>query len=287
MPPDLPEGPAPSLADHEAGEAFARLLAIMARLRDPASGCPWDLEQDFASIAPYTVEEAYEVADAVKRGAIHDLREELGDLVFQVAFHSQMASESGAFTARDVAETIAEKMLRRHPHVFAVADNRDAKSQTHAWESMKAAERARKAQEVAEPPSALDGVALALPALMRAEKLQKRAARAGFDWTEPGQILAKLREEAGEVDEALSGGSRAEIDEEIGDLLFVVANLSRRLETDPEVALRAANDKFERRFRAMEALARAQGECFETLSPDAQEALWERVKTAEKRRTER
>jgi nucleoside triphosphate diphosphatase len=283
MPPSRPEAPEPSSADREAGEAFARLLAIMARLRDPAHGCPWDLEQDFASIAPYTVEEAYEVADAIARDSPAELCEELGDLLFQVVFHSQMASETGAFTARDVSETIADKMLRRHPHVFEAPDSRDAQDQTRAWETMKAAERAQKAAERADPPSALEGVAKALPALMRAEKLQKRAARAGFDWVEPAQILAKLREEAGEVDAALAAGNRADIDEELGDLLFVVANLSRRLEADPEVALRAANDKFERRFRAMETLARANGERFEALSLDAQEALWQAVKTDEKR----
>lgn len=272
--------PSPTDDHRRAGDAFADLLAIMARLRDPQGGCPWDLEQDFASIAPYTIEEAYEVADAIDRRAPGDLRDELGDLLFQVAFHSQMATELGQFSATDVARAIGDKMLRRHPHVFNRDDGRDADAQTQAWETMKAEERAARAE--VGPLSHLDGVALALPALMRAEKLQKRAARAGFDWTDPQDILAKLREEAGEVQDAVRSENAEEIAEEVGDLLFVCANLARRLRVDPENALRAANAKFERRFRAMETLAAARGQVFAELSLDQQDALWTEVKAAEK-----
>ena len=271
--------PSPQPEHARAGEAFARLLAIMAALRNPDCGCPWDLEQDFDTIAPYTIEEAYEVAEAIARGDMGELRDELGDLLFQVAFHSQMASEAAHFTASDVAEAIAGKMVRRHPHVFEAADGRDADGQTIAWEDMKAAERAQTSAT-----SALDGVAYALPALMRAEKLQKRAARTGFDWTEAGDIIDKLDEEIGEVREAMEDGDAAAIEEEVGDLLFVCANLARRLKVDPETALRKANDKFERRFRAMEALAKSRGAGFADLSLDEQEALWQAVKREEKTR---
>ena len=271
--------PSPQPEHARAGEAFARLLAIMAALRNPDCGCPWDLEQDFDTIAPYTIEEAYEVAEAIARGDMGELRDELGDLLFQVAFHSQMASEAAHFTASDVAEAIAGKMVRRHPHVFEAADGRDADGQTAAWEDMKAAERAQTSAT-----SALDGVAYALPALMRAEKLQKRAARTGFDWTEAGDIIDKLDEEIGEVREAMEDGDAAAIEEEVGDLLFVCANLARRLKVDPETALRKANDKFERRFRAMEALAKSRGAGFADLSLDEQEALWQAVKREEKTR---
>lgn len=257
----------------EAGEAFVRLLEIMQALRTPKTGCPWDLEQDFKTIAPYTIEEAYEVYDAIERGDETDLKHELGDLLFQVAFHSQMASETGAFTAADVADGISEKMVRRHPHVFESADGRNADEQTVAWEDMKAEERSA--------GSALDGVALALPALMRAEKLQKRAARVGFDWTTPEPIFDKLVEETAEVKSAIQSGDQAAIEDEVGDLLFVCANLARRLNVDPEIALRAANRKFERRFRAMEALSESKGQSFSDLGLDAQEALWQAVKADE------
>ncbi len=273
--------PEPTPEHRAAGEAFAELLAIMARLRDPESGCPWDLEQDFASIAPYTIEEAYEVADAIARNDHGELKSELGDLLFQVAFHSQMASEQQSFSARDVADAIAGKMVRRHPHVFAADDGRDADGQTRAWEDMKAAERASKAGDGAQPVSALDGVALALPALVRAEKLQKRAARVGFDWTEPEHIFDKLAEETAEVRHALICNDRENLEEEIGDLLFVVANLARRLNIDPEQALSKANRKFERRFRAMEALAGRSETPFDALDLEAQEALWQAVKARE------
>jgi MazG family protein len=268
-------------AARQAGESFAELIRIMARLRDPKGGCPWDLEQDFASIAPYTLEEAYEVADAIARQNMSDLREELGDLLFQVAFHARMAEEAGAFNAGDVAAAISEKMIRRHPHVFSEADGRSASEQTMAWEQMKEAERAAKG--ASGEVSALDGIALALPSLLRAEKLQKRAARIGFDWTETEHIFDKLSEETGELRAAIASGDKDAMEDEMGDLLFVAANLARRLELDPEAALRRANMKFEMRFRAMEALARAEGVAFASLSLEAQEAYWQRVKRAEPR----
>jgi nucleoside triphosphate diphosphatase len=265
----------------EAAAAFTELARIMAKLRDPVSGCPWDLEQDFATIAPYTIEEAYEVADAIERGDMGELRDELGDLLFQVMFHSRMAEEQGAFALADVVRAINDKMIRRHPHVFGSGSERSAHEQTLAWEEVKAAERATKADSAA-PVSALDGVARALPALLRAEKLQKRAARTGFDWTETPPIFDKLEEEIAEVKEAIAGGDADAIEDEVGDLLFVVANLARRLSVDPEQALRKANAKFERRFRAMEQAATAERVDFSALSLDEQEAYWQRVKRAER-----
>ncbi len=266
----------------EASEAFRELAKIMARLRDPVSGCPWDLEQDFSTIAPYTIEEAYEVADAIERADMGELRDELGDLLFQVMFHSRMAEEAGAFALADVVAAINDKMIRRHPHVFGgEGDGRSADEQTVAWEAVKAAERAKKSGANA-VPSALDGVARALPALLRAEKLQKRAARTGFDWTETPPIFDKLEEEIAEVKEAITSGSPEAIEDEVGDLLFVVANLARRLSVDPEQALRKANAKFERRFRAMEVAAAADRIDFASLSLDAQEAYWQHVKRAER-----
>mgnify|MGYP003650432908 FL=1 len=260
--------------------AFLKLIDVMSRLRTPESGCPWDLEQSYATIAPYTIEEAYEVADAIERGDMTDLKEELGDLLFQVVFHSQMAAEDGAFDIADVTNGIAEKMVRRHPHVFESPDDRSATEQTRAWERIKADERASKASEV--NPSALDGVALSLPALLRAEKLQNRAARVGFDWAEAEPIFDKLAEETQEVRDAIQSGIRDDIEDELGDLLFVAANLSRRLDVDPEQALRRANAKFERRFRAMEAEATADGVNFADLTLDEQESYWQRVKRGEK-----
>ncbi len=265
-----------------ASDRFSELVNIMRRLRDPENGCPWDVEQTFKTIAPYTIEEAYEVSDAIDRGDMTDLRDELGDLLFQVVFHSQMASEQQAFSVEDVVAGICEKMTRRHPHVFGEADQRSAEEQTDAWEQVKAAERQQKATNARqEATSALDGVALALPALLRAEKLQKRAARTGFDWTEPDQIFGKLSEETDEVREAIADGDREKIEDEIGDLLFVAANLARRLDVDPEQALRRANDKFSRRFREMESAATERGEAFADLDLDAQEALWTLVKSRE------
>ena len=260
--------------------AFLKLIDVMSKLRNPESGCPWDLEQSYSTIAPYTIEEAYEVADAIERGDMTDLKEELGDLLFQVVFHSQMAAEDGAFDIADVTSGIADKMVRRHPHVFESPDARSATEQARAWERIKADERASKANDV--NPSALDGVALSLPALLRAEKLQNRAARVGFDWAEAEPIFDKLEEETQEVRDAIQSGIRDDIEDELGDLLFVAANLSRRLDVDPEQALRRANAKFERRFRAMEAEATADGVNFADLTLDEQESYWQRVKRGEK-----
>jgi ATP diphosphatase len=248
-----------------------RLLAIMARLRDPITGCEWDRMQDFASIAPYTIEEAYEVADAIERQDLHALRDELGDLLLQVVFHARMAEEAGHFAFQDVAAAISEKLEARHPHIFGdIVD--DGQGQTRRWEALKAAEREAKGAT-----SALAGVALALPALMRAEKLQKRAARVGFDWPDPEGPAEKLREEMTELAEA-DDVSRVE---EAGDLLFAAVNLVRAYGVAPEDALRAANAKFEARFRAMETLATERGVDFAALSLDEQEALWQAVKRSE------
>ncbi|KPP82885.1 MAG: ATP diphosphatase MazG [Oceanicaulis sp. HLUCCA04] len=255
-----------------------RLLAIMARLRDPQTGCPWDVEQDFASIAPYTIEEAYEVADAIARSDMNDLRSELGDLLFQVVFHSQMAHEAGQFSFDDVVEAIAEKMERRHPHVFADGDARDAQAQTLAWEAQKAEERAARNPD----PSALADIPLALPALLRALKLTKRAARVGFDWPDAARVLDKFEEEARELREAIAADDTANIKEEVGDLLFVCANLARKLDVDPEEALREANAKFERRFRSVEARLDAAGNPVTKASLDEMEAEWGRVKADER-----
>jgi ATP diphosphatase len=237
-----------------------RLVAIMARLRDPERGCDWDVAQTWATIAPYTIEEAYEVADAIARDDAADLKDELGDLLLQVVFHSRIAEEAGAFTLADVVASISDKMERRHPHIFGDA------AQSPGWEELKAVERRDKSDA-----SALAGVAARLPALMRAVKLQKRAARVGFDWPDADGSRAKLHEEIKEVDAATGD----EIEDEIGDLLFAAVNWARHLGVDPETALRRGNAKFERRFRAMEAIA---GESFPALSLDDKEALWQRVK---------
>lgn len=242
-----------------------RLLAIMARLRDPHSGCEWDLAQNFATIAPYTIEEAYEVADAIARGDMADLRDELGDLLLQVVFHARMAEEAGHFAFADVAAAISAKMETRHPHIFAGAGGTMDEAR---WEDLKASERAAKGVA-----SALDGVALALPALMRAEKLQKRAARTGFDWPDPSGSEAKIAEEIAELKAAESTQDRLE---EAGDLIFAVVNFVRAHGISAEEALRAANAKFEARFRAMEAMAGP--DAFRKLSLEAQEALWQQVK---------
>ena len=263
---------------HE-GESLNRLLAIMDRLRDPDGGCPWDIEQDFASIAPYTIEEAYEVADAIERQDMTELKDELGDLLFQVVFHSQMAEEAGHFRFEDVADAISEKMLRRHPHVFSDADARDAQSQISAWEATKAAERAQKADR---DPSVLANLPVALPALLRAEKISKRAARVGFDWPDVEQVLEKIDEELAEVREAISENDPTHIEEEIGDLLFAIANLARKLQMDPETALRQANAKFERRFRGVESRLKAQGSSIEEADLAAMEAMWLTVKADER-----
>ncbi len=243
-----------------------RLLTIMARLRDPALGCEWDRAQTFASIAPYTIEEAYEVADACERGDMAELRDELGDLLLQVVFHSRMAEEAGHFAFADVVTSISDKMERRHPHIFGDAAN----GGDHLWEQIKADERAAKASS-----GALDGVAIGLPALLRAEKLQKRAARVGFDWPDASGPRAKIDEELSEVARATTHTERAE---EIGDLLFAVVNWAKHLGVDAEAALRAGNAKFERRFRTMEALDPAMA----SRDLDAQEELWRQAKSAEK-----
>jgi ATP diphosphatase len=255
-------------------EPLNRLLSIMARLRDPVSGCEWDREQSFATIAPYTIEEAYEVADAIERGDLISLREELGDLLLQVVFHARMAEEAGYFAFGDVAAAIADKLEARHPHIFLDADH-SGEHQSDRWERLKAEERSAKGAT-----SALDDIALSLPALMRAEKLQKRAARHGFDWPDPEGPAGKLREEMDELAEP-----DADKHEEAGDLLFAAVNLVRAYKIAPEDALRAANAKFERRYRAMESLARADDREFSSLSLDEQEALWLAVKASEPGKT--
>ncbi|PXW75271.1 ATP diphosphatase [Blastomonas natatoria] len=242
-----------------------RLVRIMARLRDKDQGCPWDIAQSFATIAPYTIEEAYEVADAIARDDMAALKDELGDLLLQVVFHSRMAEESGHFSIRDVIASISDKMVRRHPHIFA-----DQSVENWDWEAIKAEERSSGGAD-----SAMDGVALALPALMRAQKLQKRAARTGFDWPDVMGAIEKVGEE---IEELLEAGTEAERTEEAGDLLFAVVNVVRHMGVSAEDALRAANAKFERRFRAMEAIG---GEGFDTLALDDKEALWQRAKRGE------
>ncbi|OWJ78347.1 nucleoside triphosphate pyrophosphohydrolase [Haematobacter missouriensis] len=264
------------VADPEGG--MPRLLEIMRRLRDPETGCAWDLEQDFATIAPYTIEEAYEVADAIERQAWGELKGELGDLLFQSVFHAQMAQERGLFDFGDVVTSIADKMVARHPHVFDKPDpERTADAQTVEWERVKAAERTARAET-----GVLDGVALGLPALLRAVKLQKRAARVGFDWTSAEDVLAKLAEESRELVEARAELGQSEVEEEFGDLLFVMANLARHLKVDPEAALRAANAKFSRRFAAIEAGLARDGRRPEDASLEEMEALWTEAKRAEK-----
>ncbi len=255
-----------------------RLLAIMATLRDPDGGCPWDLEQDFSTIAPYTIEEAYEVADAIERRRFDELKDELGDLLLQVVFHSQMATEAGLFGFDDVARAINDKMVRRHPHVFGEATTRDSATQTAEWEAIKAAER--KASDKGE--SLLDDVPVALPALKRAQKLQKRAATVGFDWPTADQVLDKVDEELAEVREAMAEGDADAVAEEIGDLIFVCTNLGRKMKVDVEAATRSANAKFERRFRHIEQTLEAQGRTTIDASLDEMEALWNDAKRIEK-----
>jgi len=252
-----------------------KLLEVMASLRDPDTGCPWDLEQDFASIAPYTIEEAYEVADAIDRGELGDLRDELGDLLLQVVFHARMAEEQGAFDFDDVAGAIADKMLRRHPHVFGDDDVADAEAQTHAWEEHKRRERAASGGH---DIGVLHGISLGLPALLRAAKLGKRAAGVGFDWPEVDGVRDKVAEELAEVDAARAGTDQAAVAEEVGDLLFAVAQLARHLEVDPEEALRAANNKFVRRFEAVEDGLRADHVRWDEQSIEELERRWQAVK---------
>ncbi len=259
-------------------DPLKRLIAIMARLRDPADGCAWDLEQTFATIAPYTIEEAYEVSDAIDRGDMGEIRDELGDLLLQVVFHARMAEEADAFGFDDVANAICEKMIRRHPHVFGEAGHRNAAEQTVAWDAIKAEERAAKDAS----QSLLDGVPAALPALMRAEKLTRRAARVGFTWATPDEVIEKLHEELGELTAEIENGDRAKMRDEMGDVLFVCANLARLLELDPEDALRAANAKFTRRFNAIEAALAAEGRSPEDADLAEMDGLWDAAKRAER-----
>ncbi len=255
-----------------------RLLEVMRRLRDPETGCPWDVEQTFATIAPYTIEEAYEVADAIEREAWGELEGELGDLLLQVAYHARMAEERGLFGFDRVAHGIADKMIARHPHVFGAGETVEGSEAMRAvWEERKAAERAAKAGRAGGDASLLADVPVGLPALTRALKLQKRAARAGFDWTEAAPILGKLREELGEFEAELAGGGLA-AEGELGDVLFTVVNLARRLGFDPETALRGTNAKFERRFRGMEARASEDGRPLAGRGLDELEALWTEAK---------
>lgn len=257
------------------------LLHIMARLRDPNGGCPWDVEQDFASIAPYTLEEAYEVADAIAEGDMQGLKEELGDLLLQVVFHAQMAKEEGLFDFDQVAAGIGEKLVRRHPHVFGDADIKTAEAQTASWEAIKAEERKEKAGK---PVSILDNVPKALPALTRALKLQKRAAKVGFDWDSPEPVFAKLDEEIGEFKSAIAeGADREKLADELGDILFVCANLARQFDIEPEEALRGTNRKFERRFRHIEHSLSQQNKRPEDATLEEMDALWNDAKKQEKR----
>ncbi len=261
---------------HDPKGGMARLLEIMRRLRDPKTGCPWDIEQDFSTIAPYTIEEAYEVSDAIERKAWDELKGELGDLLFQSVFHAQMAEERGLFSFDDIANTMSNKMVARHPHVFGdETREKSAEQQTADWETIKAAERAAKARA-----GVLDDVALNLPALMRAEKLQKRAARVGFDWPEIGQVIDKISEEAKELAEARDSLPQDKIDEEMGDLLFVMANLARHLKVDAETALRGANSKFTRRFAYIEAQLAKTGRTPEGSDLAEMDALWDAAKEA-------
>ncbi len=264
---------------HDSDAGIERLLEIMRRLRDPQSGCPWDIEQDFATIAPYTIEEAYEVADAIEREAYDELKGELGDLLFQSVFHAQMAEEAGHFTFQDVVRTMSDKMVSRHPHVFGdESRDKSADQQTKDWEAIKAAERAGKEQK-----GALDGVAANLPALLRAHKLQKRAARVGFDWPDASHVLAKITEEAAELEEARDRMDADALEDEFGDLLFVMVNLGRHLGIEPEAALRRTNAKFTRRFEQVEARLAERGKTPAQSDLAEMDALWDDVKTEEHR----
>ncbi|MBS0431474.1 MAG: nucleoside triphosphate pyrophosphohydrolase [Proteobacteria bacterium] len=258
------------------------LLAIMVRLRDREHGCPWDAKQDFDSIAPYTIEEAYEVADAIQRRDFEELRDELGDLLFQVVFHARMAEEAGHFDFHDVVAALSDKLTRRHPHVFGDVRYANVEEQSRAWAALKAQERAGKQPDG--DPSALAGIARGLPEWRRALQLQERAATVGFDWPGPQPVLDKLVEEIGELRVEFAQGDRDKLEDELGDVLFVLVNLARHAKVDPAHALRRANAKFERRFRRMETLAGEAGENLQGQSLDEQDALWDRVKAEERRR---
>jgi len=270
MPRQIPQSDLPSIE---------RLLQIMARLRDPDTGCPWDAEQTFASIAPYTVEEAYEVADAIERGDLKDLKEELGDLLLQVVFHARMAQEQQAFSFDDVADAISDKLVRRHPHVFADTQYASVADQSAGWEAIKAAERAGKGRD----GSLLDDVPVGLPALTRAVKLTARAARVGFDWPHTDFVVAKLHEELAELQDEIDAGDTALMREEMGDILFVVANLARKLDIEPEDALRSTNAKFTRRFQFIEQRLAERGRTADQSDLAEMDALWDAAKAAEKR----
>lgn len=268
---------------------IGRLIDIMARLRTPGTGCPWDLEQTFSTIAPYTIEEAYEVADAIARGDRLDLADELGDLLLQVVFHARMAQEEGSFDFGDVVEAITTKLIRRHPHVFASDASLDPEAVKVLWAAIKAQEKQARAlrrkaegETVAAPPRTLDDIPLALPALTRALKLQEKAGKVGFDWNDPWQVLAKIREEADEVEHALHGAAQGAVAEEVGDLLFAVVNLARHADIDPESALRDANAKFARRFAFIEDQLATAGRSPREASLDEMEALWVAAKTTER-----
>jgi nucleoside triphosphate diphosphatase len=268
----------------QASRDISRLIEIMAALRTPGTGCPWDLEQNFATIAPYTLEEAYEVADAIARGNLADLREELGDLLLQVAFHARMAQEQGAFDFGDVVQAITEKLLRRHPHVFGEARGLSPDDVKVLWDRIKSEEKAGKdkGKQAEEPAGALAGVPIGLPALTRALKLQQKAGKVGFDWNDPMAVLAKIREEADEIEAAIRAGERKEIAAETGDLLFAVVNLARHLDADPEAVLRATNQKFERRFGSIERALKARGKTPGESTLAEMDALWDEAKAEEK-----
>lgn len=271
------------------------LLDVMARLRDPQNGCPWDVAQNFATIAPYTIEEAYEVADAIARNDIAALKDELGDLLLQVVFHARMAEEAGLFAFGDVVSSICEKMIRRHPHVFGDAKIKDAAAQTVSWENIKAAERAEAAQAKSgdnpQAPSVLDNIPAGMPAMKMAEKLQKRAARVGFDWTDAKDVLGKIREELEEVatefETQKTTDNSQRLTDEVGDLLFACVNLARKANIDPGMALRGTNLKFDRRFRRVETQLAAQGRAPAEASLDEMEALWVQAKNEERRETQK
>jgi ATP diphosphatase len=262
---------------------ISRLIEIMAALRTPKAGCPWDLEQDFSTIAPYTIEEAYEVADAIARHDLDDLRDELGDLLLQVVFHARMAEEQGAFDFGGVVEAITAKLIRRHPHVFGDMGGLDVDAVNAQWDRIKADEKAqRRAGGDAEPTSALAGVPVVLPALTRALKLQQKASKVGFDWNDPRAVLAKIREEADEIEAALDAADTAHAATETGDLLFAVVNLVRHLDADPEAMLRMTNQKFERRFASIERALAARGKTPSAATLAEMDALWDAAKMAEK-----
>jgi nucleoside triphosphate diphosphatase len=262
---------------------MSRLLDIMAALRTPKTGCPWDLEQNFATIAPYTIEEAYEVADAIARHDLDDLRDELGDLLLQVVFHARMAEEQGAFAFADVVQAIIDKLIRRHPHVFGDARDLSPEAVNELWDKIKADEKAqRRARGVVEPDGALAGVPTTLPALTRALKLQQKASKVGFDWNDPRAVLAKIREEADEIEAALDAGQKSDAGNEAGDLLFAVVNLARHLDADPEAVLRTTNQKFERRFAWIERALAKRGATPSEANLAEMDALWDAAKAAEK-----